>query len=465
MRNILPSSGDLVSGDAIKKKILFTLLGWVGVPVLSIVLIISLVIFVLLFLIHGTKSDTDESFCVAFPLEATDPTAVAILNDKCYKKSLLYAEERTNVPWQIIAAADYVYWRQGRLDLRKTQHNGNDIPKTNQAAMIEIGKDIQMANKKRDANGSPSLDIDGLQQETIFPSMITLKPKKESNETKDIAMGRVIDILTNYRCFSILDAGFNHKVKGPDGNYVTMVPVDSPQFEKIFKDYCALDKEYKGKHFSDFAKVDPWLWSGLIKNNDGLKEALLDDKKKVYGAVAFYKYLVDGTACGTAVSPGLPSGAIAHLMQGDPRWAGNPYACDNIGGSGCAVTSLTMVLNFYGANTTPDVVAEQAASTGGATCGEGSTTTMYEGVVNTYYPYLDVQNVTWEQALQLLEQKAPIIVGVKLGVYDHLTVLTEKNGDTLTIDDPAKDTTTTSSVADFLSTKISGGVIKYVRKK
>lgn len=363
----MPSPGqDLTNPEAVKKaaekKVFLAIIGYIGVPVLVILLIVSLAILAI-FIVTESEKDTNKNICVAWPLESIDKKAIEILNDKCYKKSLISAEEQTNVPWQIIAAVDYASWRQGRRDDRETQHNGDDIPITNETALIEIGSNIQEANIKRNPDGSPSLDIDGLNQETIFPSMITLRPNKAESVEKNISMNRVMGVLTRYRCWSLLRQDMD------PGNSTEK----EKEFNNTFKDFCYLDQEYKGKRFSDFIKKDPWLWSGVTRTIGGVREAILDKSKREYGAVAFYKYLVDGNACGAGGAfgigapgerdgmgfPVLPNYKQCALSGGDgdpSTWNSEGYKVwggESVCLSGCGLVSATMVLNWYGCRIDP----------------------------------------------------------------------------------------------------------------
>src|ERR1039458_9233266 len=77
----------------------------------------------------------------------------------------------------------------------------------------------------------------------------------------------------------------------------------------------------------------------------------------------------------TGTSTGQPSGQgscqvqlSTVFSQRDLRWATHPYnttGVDNIGGVGCALTSLSMALNYAGLNTAPDTLNDFMDTVGG----------------------------------------------------------------------------------------------------
>ncbi len=87
--------------------------------------------------------------------------------------------------------------------------------------------------------------------------------------------------------------------------------------------------------------------------------------------IVFEKYLKKGeTALNKVQRDTWASLKVSLLLQTDSRWNDLEFPCNHTtyGESGCAMTSYSMVLNYYGNNTTPVTVAEKYQANYGDCC-------------------------------------------------------------------------------------------------
>lgn len=138
-----------------------------------------------------------------------------------------------------------------------------------------------------------------------------------------------------------------------------------------------------------------------------------------------------------------------HLSQCDPRWAGEQLGFDNtvtIRTDGCALTCLSMLVNGYGFNETPDTLNQKLKVMGpgvgfiGGMIVWGSLTRAFPGIV-----YQNI--VLWDSppaALDLIDASLnsgqPVVVEIDEspapGVQNHWVVLYAKQGNDYLMLDP-----------------------------
>jgi len=135
--------------------------------------------------------------------------------------------------------------------------------------------------------------------------------------------------------------------------------------------------------------------------------------------------------------PGGPC-PVPHYWQGDPRWSSNPFGtCTcTIGGCGCAITSLAMLFQYYGANHDPGSLA---ACMGNHACGLywGSSTvdTCSSGKVD----FTESPGFSWARLESELQQ-GPVILELDRVGGMHFVVAVSGSGSSAQgylVNDPA----------------------------
>ena len=131
---------------------------------------------------------------------------------------------------------------------------------------------------------------------------------------------------------------------------------------------------------------------------------------------------------------------VAVMGQQDGAWGGAPLgssSTDSIASSGCAITSVTMMLRYYGIDTDPGALNSWLNANGGYAYGDqliwGAITTYTGGRVafsGWLGPDLDLIHVE-------LDAGRPVVAEVSLGGNQHFILLTGYSTDGgLTANDP-----------------------------
>jgi len=143
--------------------------------------------------------------------------------------------------------------------------------------------------------------------------------------------------------------------------------------------------------------------------------------------------LLAASAIAAAVAVSSPASAVADssmtiavMGQQDGAWAGAPLgssATDSIGSAGCAITSVTMMLRYYGMNTDPGAFNAWLTANGYAFDDQliWDAVTSYSGGRVAFSNWLgpDLGPIEGE-----LDAGRPVVAEVRLGGNQHFVLLT-----------------------------------------
>ena len=144
--------------------------------------------------------------------------------------------------------------------------------------------------------------------------------------------------------------------------------------------------------------------------------------------------LLAASAIAAAVAVSSPASAVADssmtiavMGQQDGAWAGAPLgssATDSIGSAGCAITSVTMMLRYYGMNTDPGAFNAWLTANGGYAFDDQliwDAVTSYSGGRVAFSNWLgpDLGPIEGE-----LDAGRPVVAEVRLGGNQHFVLLT-----------------------------------------
>lgn len=109
-----------------------------------------------------------------------------------------------------------------------------------------------------------------------------------------------------------------------------------------------------------------------------------------------------------------------------------------IGTSGCGPTSAAMVVTACKGTITPDVMADLFVRYGYRSANSGTYWSAFRAVADEFnIGYTETSDI--QRALQLLQNNNYVVVSCGNGLFTtggHFIVLTELNGDTITVYDP-----------------------------
>jgi hypothetical protein len=131
-----------------------------------------------------------------------------------------------------------------------------------------------------------------------------------------------------------------------------------------------------------------------------------------------------GSPIGAAADSSM---SIAVMGQQEAAWAGAPLgtsASESIGSAGCAITSVTMMLRYYGMDTDPGAFNAWLTANGGYAYDDQliwDGVTRYSGGRVTFSGWLgpDLGVIGAE-----LDAGRPVVAEVRLGVNQHFVLLT-----------------------------------------
>ena len=134
---------------------------------------------------------------------------------------------------------------------------------------------------------------------------------------------------------------------------------------------------------------------------------------------------------------------LTYYNQTDSRWSNHIYSSigdssQTIGTSGCGPTSAAMVVTATRGAIKPDQMGDLFVQYGYRSSNNGTYWSAFRAVADEFnIGYTETSDI--QKALQLLESNNYVVVSVGNGLFTtggHFIVLTELNGDTITVYDP-----------------------------
>lgn len=347
----------------VKRRAKLWLLGLlIGSPVGLLLVGVFFVLILIVMLIGGAEQEAlSTGFCESAvgDLSCASNKASNQGFDSCYYSALRVAEDKTDVPWQILAAADYKVWNQGAIDARGV---------TNLDALLELGDEIQRANYKRDPvtgnvlPGSDGQPIKGISHDGTYAVAY--------NDLQDF--GHAGSVLKLFECMWV-DAEGNHlEQENIPGLIACLNCPAKDEFSKML--------------------LDPWI--SMNSKVPGME--LPDGSVATYentGALSFYNFLMHNCASlGLAdYKPGQGGGGgggggmgeigtpgqrnennipvLNNWKQGDwcggaPWWNDPTWWGCNMADCGCGIASAAMVAAWYGCSIDPGILNGAVGTSG-----------------------------------------------------------------------------------------------------
>lgn len=134
---------------------------------------------------------------------------------------------------------------------------------------------------------------------------------------------------------------------------------------------------------------------------------------------------------------------LTYYNQTDSRWRNHIYSSvgdssQTIGTSGCGPTSAAMIVTATKGAITPDEMGDLFVQYGYRSASNGTYWSAFRAVADEFnIGYTETSDI--QRALQLLQSNNYVVVSVGNGLFTnggHFIVLTELNGDTITVYDP-----------------------------
>ena len=134
---------------------------------------------------------------------------------------------------------------------------------------------------------------------------------------------------------------------------------------------------------------------------------------------------------------------LTYYNQTDSRWRNHMYSSvgdssQTIGTSGCGPTSAAMIVTATRGAITPDQIGDLFVQYGYRSASNGTYWSAFRAVADEFnIGYTETSDI--QRALQLLESNNYVVVSVGNGLFTtggHFIVLTELNGNTITVYDP-----------------------------
>lgn len=168
----------------------------------------------------------------------------------------------------------------------------------------------------------------------------------------------------------------------------------------------------------------------VTKSDESTYQSLLAEANR---QIASFKTFVASTGVGTIAAGSLGTGEGGwYLSQRDSRWAGMHMgsSSETVLDVGCFITSISMVMRFYGYDFTPAIIA------GDSKFFLGSSAYLYiPSTFNGSWPGgKSYHNISYGQISDYLGRNIPVIAGVRGG--GHYIVLKKATGDDFIMNDP-----------------------------
>ena len=179
----------------------------------------------------------------------------------------------------------------------------------------------------------------------------------------------------------------------------------------------------------------------VTQNDETVYQKLIEDAKR---QIESFKQFVQSTGLGTILADGLGTGEGGwYYSQRDVRWANSRMggSSESVLDVGCFITSIAMVMKFYGANFTPSDIANNAKYFSGgpnSACFPTSYATAYAclpSAFNGAWPNgKNYHNISYSDISSYLEKNVPVIAGVRGS--SHYIVLKKIDGNDFIMNDP-----------------------------
>ena len=168
----------------------------------------------------------------------------------------------------------------------------------------------------------------------------------------------------------------------------------------------------------------------VTQNDETSYSQLLAEAKR---QIAAYKQFVATTGVGTISANGLGTGEGGwYLSQRDERWAGSQMgnSSESVLDVGCFITSIAMVMKFYGADYTPLNISSSSNY-----FVPGSAYMYLPANFNGSWPNgKNYKNISYSELGSYLGKNVPVIAGVRGS--SHYVVLKKTDGDDFIMNDP-----------------------------
>jgi hypothetical protein len=130
---------------------------------------------------------------------------------------------------------------------------------------------------------------------------------------------------------------------------------------------------------------------------------------------------------------------VAVIGQQESRWASAQLGAspqESIGSAGCAVTSVAMLLTYYGVQTSPRRLNDWLTANGGYAEGDLLIWTRLSDYVPNRFRYTGWHSPEPGVINAELNAGRPVVAEVRLGRNQHFIVIAGRSGDDYTINDP-----------------------------
>lgn len=168
----------------------------------------------------------------------------------------------------------------------------------------------------------------------------------------------------------------------------------------------------------------------VTQSDESTYSQLLAEAKR---QIAAYKQFVQTTGVGTIAADGLGTGEGGwYFSQRDERWANTQMGTsgESVLDVGCFITSIAMVMKFYGADYTPLNI-----STSSHYFLPGSAYMYLPSTFNGSWPNgKNYKNISYSEVSSYVGRNIPVIAGVRGS--SHYVVLKKTDGDDFIMNDP-----------------------------
>lgn len=180
-------------------------------------------------------------------------------------------------------------------------------------------------------------------------------------------------------------------------------------------------------------------------NDDQIKKAIYAYNHADWYVERVFRVYQEYLSCSQTVQAAGGSDGVPLLKQWDPKWGSVDYGYgETIRTSGCGLTAVAMVLQYYGVAVSPDILARESLNNGHRIEKSGTAHSFIPFIAQKYSLQSESQ-LSWEEAMNHLRAGKPVIVSgtgpEPFTENGHFVVLTKVNGDrTIGVNDPARGT-------------------------